>query len=338
MKNAKKSVSAIIAAAAMALSLGGQVFAQQSRAGQIKDVQDAIRQKGARWVAGETSVSNLSEDEWRYKVGLNFTELKGVPIEGLDDRGLPKAVDWRNNGGNYVTPVRDQKRCGGCWAFSMTGGLEAYVLRTTRQSGRDLDLSEQVMISCSGVGSCDGGTINPDYLTTTGLPEESAYPYAAANGTCSAAASGWQSNTYTIGAWGSVPHTVAGMKAALVKYGPLPTAFMVYEDLMHYKSGVYSYTTGKKLGGHAVLLVGYDDAAQCFIVKNSWNTGWGEAGYFRIAYSELTSPVSFGISTVAYKALNKGEADLKRQASPLDGRADAWTRVETMVAPALSWH
>lgn len=337
MKNMKKNISSVLAAAAVALSLGGQAFAQQSRAGQIKDVQDAIRQKGARWEAGETSVSSLSEDEWRYKVGLNFTELKGAPIGGLDDRGLPQAVDWRSNGGNYVTPVRDQKHCGGCWAFSMTGGLESYTLRATNQPGRDLNLSEQVMISCSGVGSCNGGTINPDYLTTTGLPEESVYPYTATDGTCSAAATGWQSKAYTIGAWGSVPHTVAGMKAALVKYGPLPTAFMVYEDLMHYKSGVYSYTTGKKLGGHAVLLVGYDDANQCFIVKNSWNTGWGEAGFFRIAYSELNSPVSFGISTVAYQTLNKGEQDLKAQAS-LDGRAAAWARVAPMLEPALNWN
>jgi C1A family cysteine protease len=335
MKNAKKGLAAALAAVAVALSLGGPAFAQ-SRAGQIKDVQDAIRRKGARWVAGETSVSNLSEDEWRYKVGLNFTGMKGAPVEGLSDRGLPRALDWRDNGGDYVTPVRDQKKCGGCWAFSMTGGLESYVLRSTGRPGRDLNLSEQVMISCSGVGSCDGGTLNADYLESTGLPEESAYPYTGSNGTCSSAAQGWQDNTYTIGSWGSVPQSVSSLKAALAKYGPLPTAFMVYEDFMHYKSGVYSYTTGKKLGGHAVLLVGYDDNDQAFIVKNSWNTGWGENGFFRIAYSELTSPVSFGLSTIAYKAPSKGEADLKRQASA--GGADTWARVAPMFETAAAWN
>ena len=40
-------------------------------------------------------------------------------------------------------------------------------------------------------------------------------------------------------------------------------------------------TPGEKLlGGHAVLAVGYDEAEQRFIVRNSWGTGWGKKGYF----------------------------------------------------------
>ncbi len=318
-----KEIAAIFPAAAIALSLAGPAFGQ-TRADQIKRVQEAIRQKGARWVAGETSVSDLTDDEWRYKVGLNFTELKGPPVEGLDERGLPPALDWRSSGGGYVTPVRDQEKCGGCWAFAMTGGLESYVLRNAGRPGADLNLSEQVMISCSGVGSCNGGTLNADYLQTTGLPKESAYPYTSSDGSCSAAAQGWQDRTYTIGSWGTVPQKIQSLKAALVKYGPLPTAMMVYEDFMHYRGGVYSYTTGKRLGGHAVLLVGYDDAEQCFIVKNSWNTRWGEAGFFRIAYSEMSSPVSFGLSTIAYSAQAKGAV------SGDAARAEAWTRVSPL--------
>jgi C1A family cysteine protease len=75
---------------------------------------------------------------------------------------------------------------------------------------------------------------------------------------------------------------------------------MVYADFMQYKSGIYSYTTGKQLGGHAVLLVGYNDDEQSFTVKNSWDTGWGEKGFFRIAYSEVTGQSSFGLSAAAY--------------------------------------
>ena len=337
MKKNFKNLSAALAAAFLGLAAGGPLAAQQSRADQIRQVQDAIKAKGARWVAGETSVSDLPEEEWLYKVGLGFTEQKGAPVEGLDERGAPPALDWRDNGGNYVTPVRDQKKCGGCWAFAMTGGLESYSLRNAHRPGADLNLSEQVMISCSGVGSCNGGTLNADYLQSTGLPEESAYPYTGTDGTCSAAASGWQNSTYTIGSWGSVPKSVSGLKAALAKYGPLPTAMMVYEDFMHYKSGVYSYTSGKKLGGHAVLLVGYDDADQAFIVKNSWNTGWGERGFFRIAYSEMTSPVSFGLSTIAYTGSPRGVAELGRQASAGRNSDGTWARVAPMFAAAAAW-
>ena len=42
------------------------------------------------------------------------------------------------------------------------------------------------------------------------------------------------------------------------------------------------------LGGHAVLAVGYDDASQRFLVRNSWGTGWGQNGYFTMPYAYLT--------------------------------------------------
>ncbi len=41
-------------------------------------------------------------------------------------------------------------------------------------------------------------------------------------------------------------------------------------------------------GGHAVLAVGYDDASQRFIVRNSWGSGWGMGGYCTMPYSYLT--------------------------------------------------
>jgi C1A family cysteine protease len=44
----------------------------------------------------------------------------------------------------------------------------------------------------------------------------------------------------------------------------------------------------KMLGGHAVLVVGYDDSEQRFIVRNSWGKGWGQAGYFTMPYAYLT--------------------------------------------------
>jgi hypothetical protein len=39
---------------------------------------------------------------------------------------LPENFDWRNiNGENFVSPVRDQQRCGSCYAFGATGMLES---------------------------------------------------------------------------------------------------------------------------------------------------------------------------------------------------------------------
>ena len=42
------------------------------------------------------------------------------------------------------------------------------------------------------------------------------------------------------------------------------------------------------LGGHAVLAVGYDDAAGRFLVRNSWTAEWGMCGYFTMPYGYLT--------------------------------------------------
>lgn len=322
----KKTVNLVVLAAAF-FTASSPAFSQQALTGslkeQVKDVQDAIARQGAKWEAGETSVAAARED-WKYLVGLDFEPVDAEPIELVAAAELPAAIDWRNSNGNFVTTPKNQKKCGSCWAFSMTGALESYSLLKQNAPGRDLDLSEQVMLSCSGAGSCNGGRLSAGYLQKTGLPLEAAYPYTGADGSCGAAAPGWQAGAYKIGAWGSVPKKLAEIKTALVKYGPLPIAYMVYEDFMLYKSGVYSYTTGKRLGGHAVLLVGYNDAEKYFIVKNSWDTSWGEGGYFRIAYSEMSNSVSFGLSTLAYRT-SKDEVPVGEAV-----RAGEWSRVAPM--------
>ena len=82
--------------------------------------------------------------------------------------------------------------------------------------------------------------------------------------------------------FGQVP--VAQMKAELAKNGPIESAFTVYADFVHYKSGVYSHTTGSALGGHAVKIIGYgtENGSDYWLVQNSWTTTWGDGGYFKI--------------------------------------------------------
>jgi C1A family cysteine protease len=43
----------------------------------------------------------------------------------------------------------------------------------------------------------------------------------------------------------------------------------------------------QQLGGHAVMAVGYDDATNCFIVRNSWGKKWGLKGYFMFPYAYM---------------------------------------------------
>jgi C1A family cysteine protease len=43
-----------------------------------------------------------------------------------------------------------------------------------------------------------------------------------------------------------------------------------------------------EMGGHAVMAVGYNDASQRFLVRNSWGSDWGVGGYFTIPYAYLS--------------------------------------------------
>ena len=277
-----------------------------SYAAELDEIRAAIQAKGAQWIAGETSVSSLPPEERKKLLGAFKPQLTGTEkFVSLPYVSLPSSLDWRNNGGNFVTPVKNQGQCGSCWAFATTAALESYTLIQNHTPNTNLDLSEQVLISCSGAGSCDGGYIHKasDFIRDTGLPLESCYPYTATNGYCANACPNWQSSTYKIGEWQWVTTgqpALDAIKNALFTYGPLVTYMEVYDDFNYYKGGIYSYTGGGYQGGHAVTIVGYDDSGQYFIVKNSWGTGWGESGYFKIAYSEMNSVVEFGKYTIAY--------------------------------------
>ena len=75
--------------------------------------------------------------------------------------------------------------------------------------------------------------------------------------------------------------------------GPVEAAMLVYSDFIHYKSGIYIRNSTELMGGHAIKIVGWcqdivlnqnneNQTLQFFIGANSWDTVWGENGYFRI--------------------------------------------------------
>jgi len=84
------------------------------------------------------------------------------------------------------------------------------------------------------------------------------------------------------------------MRGCLAAGYPFVFGFTVYESFETQdmaQSGVMQMPQPDEqvLGGHAVLAVGYDDASQRFIVRNSWGTDWGQAGYFTMPYAYLTT-------------------------------------------------
>lgn len=275
---------------------------------ELNAVVDAIREKGAQWTAGETSMSSLSHEERLKRLGgkkpvIAAGEGAAPAPSAAVVASLPSSLDYRDYG--YVTSVKDQGSCGSCWAFAPTAALESQILMKTMVT---TDEAEQILLSCCNQSrdNCEDGGYSDDaakYMVSTGLPPESDFPYTATDNSCSNAASGWQSQVYHLSQWSWVTQgtaTADALKAALVNYGPLSVRMEVYEDFYNYKTGVYSCTSKIDDGGHFIELIGYDDSGAYFIAKNSWGTDWGESGFFEIAYSEVTGTTQFGTYAIAY--------------------------------------
>ena len=88
----------------------------------------------------------------------------------------------------------------------------------------------------------------------------------------------------------SVDQNLADMKGCLASGYPFVFGFTVYPSFESdevARSGIVPIpgASEQTLGGHAVLAVGYDD--NMFIVRNSWGSRWGLAGYFYMPYAYL---------------------------------------------------
>jgi len=84
----------------------------------------------------------------------------------------------------------------------------------------------------------------------------------------------------------SVSSNADQIAAEIQQNGPVEAAFTVYEDFLHYKSGVYVHKSGAAVGGHAVKIIGwgFNETVNMdyWLVSNSWTTYWGDQGYFMI--------------------------------------------------------
>jgi C1A family cysteine protease len=82
------------------------------------------------------------------------------------------------------------------------------------------------------------------------------------------------------------------MKACLAEVFPIVGGFIMYQSFESKevaRTGILDLpkSNEQRLGGHAVLIIGYDSETERFIVMNSWGTTWGQAGYFTIPFAYL---------------------------------------------------
>ena len=196
---------------------------------------------------------------------------------------LPKSVDWRKTGA--VTGVKNQGKCGGCWAFAASGALEGlhYI-----KNKKLVSFSDQQMIDCSalyGNQGCDGGlmTLAFQYTADYGIEPEKGYEYAAKVDKCKHNS---QRVAFKNSGFKEVPANNTKALKLAVSRQPVSVGIEANSmTLQLFKSGVITADCGTQLD-HGVLIVGYDKTPkgqEYWIVKNSWGPQWGLGGYFHVA-------------------------------------------------------
>ena len=273
----------------------------------VQRIAAAIDKEGLPWTAGATELTALPAAQRRDYLGLIVTPEENARLSretklaatqerrlGAAAFGAPAAVDWRNNGGNYVTSVKNQGSCGSCVSFCSCSTIESAVRIKLGNPSYAIDLSEGFLQFCGG-GSCNGWglTSGLDFAKSTGVTDEACMPYVPNNMTCATSrCADWQNRLTKITSYTSHATTDA-RKTALATIGPVLAGMEVWSDFFAYKSGVYVKSASATRVGpnntpgyHCISVVGYDDAQGCWILKNSWGTNWGEGGFARVAYGQ----------------------------------------------------
>lgn len=235
----------------------------------------------------------------------------GSGTVGTSSTPLPPAasVDWRSRSPSCMSPVVNQGRCQNCWAIASSSQVSAQLCI---DSGATIPLnqllSQQHVTSCSqlsrGTDGCSTGQY-PDTGYTFMLGDvhtQQCMPLVDTNPTeigcllqC-VSGSGGSLSTVNGAVSNSYIHfdNSHDIKTYLTNVGPMATAFNIPNDfqaffpLNTYNAGIYraaGFTSF--IGGHMVLLVGYDDTDPSpnnhyWIIKNSWGNGQGMNGYLKI--------------------------------------------------------
>jgi len=260
-------------------------------------------QPGSFWIAAPQAVfAGMTYDDARMLLGTalshvseHLNETRDAKVyEVIHEEDLPDGFDSRVQWPGLVHPIRDQQRCGSCWAFSASEVLSD---RVAIADGKESPvLSPEDMVSCDhGDMGCQGGRLDQawKYLTQTGIVTDSCMPYSAGNGdapSCATTCMDSESFQRTKAKSAYAISGVNNMQKDIMMHGPIQAAFMVFKSFMSYQSGVYHKHSWEMVpeGGHAIKIVGWSmeqhllGQVEYWLVANSWGISWGEDGFFRI--------------------------------------------------------
>jgi C1A family cysteine protease len=198
-----------------------------------------------------------------------------------------------------MPPVYDQGDIGSCVDNALAGILQYDGMRENgnRAVPSRLFLYFNARTLENDINVDGGSTVRDGILGAVkwGYCNETLWPYLDANEfrkppqSCYTAAL-----PFAIRDYHSVPQNSTSIRGAISAGNPVIFGFQVYRSFMTStvaRTGIVPMP-GKSeqfVGGHAVLLVGYSDASQMYLCRNSWGTGWGLGGYFWMPYAYVQS-------------------------------------------------
>jgi len=265
---------------------------------------------------------NAPADPKRYPLG-DIPLAPEVYKRFLKPRGadmavtLPSSYDARTEG--IVTPAKDQGNCGSCWAFATVGAMESHLLKELGVGPENLSEQQQVYCNTANYGCAGGYATAVRYWEAPPWPDkgpldEAVFPYTANQATpCYEPIS--EQMPYRITNYHTVPTTTADFKQSLYVDGPSYWRYTVYSDFYTFwgasnPGAVYVNTGGTYEGGHAALLIGWDDNKGALLLKNSWGGGGPNGdGTFWIAYQGHANNLGFGMMNFDVVALSTCTSD-----------------------------
>jgi cysteine peptidase B len=249
-------------------------------------------------VFGITKFADLTEDEFRLRYLTGKPKRIDAPVHEPKSYTAGTSFDWRSK--SVITPVKNQGYCGSCWAHSAVETVEsAWAI-----AGNTLtEFSVQQVNSCDTTDyGCNGGWPSSafEYIESAGgLATAASYPYTDSAGTTSACKShftvaggqvtGWSYATPECKVSACSNQNEATLISNLANHQPISIVVDASKWSYYSGSGVYPTTAcSSSLSSldHAVQLVGYSGygtTSGYYIVRNSWDTDWGDAGYIYLS-------------------------------------------------------
>jgi hypothetical protein len=243
------------------------------------DTQNAAhRAIGGENVFGVNTFADMTTAEFSQRLMKNLPPRAPAPKMEGEFKVQAGAVDWRQKG--VITPVKDQGQCGSCWAHSADEATESFV---AIKDGKLLDLSVQQCTACTyNYDGCNGGWPHDAYpyaiTQRKGIDLDSDYPYSIPQaGICKFGASGNADKPAADVSSYSSPKN-GQLQNLLDSTGPVSVC-VAAEQWSAYTGGILKNCPGSV--DHCVQAVGYNSTGSepYWIVRNSWGTGWGYAGY-----------------------------------------------------------